>query len=102
MGTIEGGTKREVRRDHRAVFGPERWRRIRVLLTVTVCANTAVQCAVPFSTGHGDGTPFLAPMVMIVSLSYYLIRVVLKAVTKGPSGSTMEVPDGPGAPPNVR
>lgn len=76
--------------------------RIGTLLSVIACDSPAVQCAVPFASGHGDGTPFLAPLVVLVALAYCLMRVVLKAVTNEPSSATTEVPREPSAPQRVR
>ena len=84
------------------MFAPRQGRRSATLLLAITCGGGAVQCAVPFASGHGDGAPFLAPLVVLIALAYCLMRVVLKAVTKAPSGTTMEVPGGPDAPPRVR
>lgn len=93
MGPVEGGMKSKCRN-----VGLQR-----ILVWSGVVFHATIgQCAVPFASGQGDGAPFLAPLVVLVALAYCLLRVVQKAVTKDPSGTTLEMPRDPNASPPVR
>ncbi len=88
---------------HRAFPGPiQQGRRLGAMLLAFLCGGFTAQSAVPFASGHGDGTPFLAPLLVLVALAYYLVRVLPKTLWKDSFNSKAEVPRFPSAPPRVR
>lgn len=52
------------------------------LLFSTVLSGTQAQGAVPFSSGHNDGSSSMVPLLVIVLLAYCAQRVAARAVVR--------------------
>ena len=72
-----------VRNDH----GHPRLRPL-VVISGALLVSTA-RCAVPFASGHGDGSSSLAPLIVTVLLAYYLHRFLMRVASRVPSGGSV-------------
>lgn len=62
---------------------------VRATLLLLVLLSTApVQCAVPFASGHADGSSSMVPLFVIILLAYCAKRIAVRAVMKSVPGNT--------------
>ena len=58
------------------------------LLLLVLLSTTPVQCAVPFASGHADGSSSMVPLFVIILLAYCARRIAVRAVMKSVPGNT--------------